>query len=167
MGTLCAQLLLQFSLQKLAHAIYRDFFSRENWKFSAEIFLIFARNIDCGYMLEPPRRGGSNEYPQSMFWSKNRYTPAYPSFAIWKWGLRGHLLLGHVFLMIPILFKLYRCCDHALKICMWFVYNPQINFCHFFRNLNLAIFRAFSQWKWMGSGHLVCATPPTVSCQFI
>ena len=50
-----------------------------------ENFLIFAQNIDCGYTLEPPRRGGSNEYPQSMFWSKNkknRYTPAYPSFAI-------------------------------------------------------------------------------------
>ena len=50
-----------------------------------DIFLIFAQNIDCGYKLEPPRRGGSNEYPQSMFWSKNkknRYTPAYPSFAI-------------------------------------------------------------------------------------
>ena len=31
------------------------------------IFLIFAQNIDCGYLLEPPRRGGSNEYPQSMF----------------------------------------------------------------------------------------------------
>ena len=49
------------------------------------IFLIFAQNIDCGYTLELPRRGGSNEYPQSMFWSKdkkNRYTPAYPSFAI-------------------------------------------------------------------------------------
>ena len=49
------------------------------------IFLIFAQNIDCGYKLEPPRRGGSNEYPQSMFWSKNkknRYTPAYPSFTI-------------------------------------------------------------------------------------
>ena len=46
------------------------------------IFLIFAKNIDCGYMLEPPRRGGSNEYPQPMFWRKNRYTPAYPSFAI-------------------------------------------------------------------------------------
>ena len=48
-------------------------------------FLIFAQNIDCGYTLEPPQRGGSNEYPQSMFWSKNkknRYTPAYPSFAI-------------------------------------------------------------------------------------
>ena len=31
------------------------------------IFLISAQNIDCGYLLEPPRRGGSNEYPQSMF----------------------------------------------------------------------------------------------------
>ena len=27
------------------------------------IFLISAQNIDCGYPLEPPRRGGSNEYP--------------------------------------------------------------------------------------------------------
>ena len=54
------------------------------WKF-LDIFLIFAQNKDCGYTLEPPRRGGSNEYPQSMFWSKtkkNRHTPAYPSFAI-------------------------------------------------------------------------------------
>ena len=32
------------------------------------IFLISAeKDIDCGYSLEPPRRGGSNEYPQSMF----------------------------------------------------------------------------------------------------
>ena len=32
-----------------------------------DIFLIFAQNIDCGYKLEPPHCGGSNEYPQSMF----------------------------------------------------------------------------------------------------
>ena len=31
------------------------------------IFLIFLKNIDFGYSLEPPRRGGSNEYPQSIF----------------------------------------------------------------------------------------------------
>ena len=31
------------------------------------IFIISAQNIDCGYSLEPPRRGGSNEYPQSIF----------------------------------------------------------------------------------------------------
>ena len=46
-----------------------------------DIFLTFAHNIDLGYTLEPPRRGSSNEYPQSMFWSKNkknRYPPAYP-----------------------------------------------------------------------------------------
>ena len=34
------------------------------------IFLISVQNIDCGYSLEPPRRGGSNEYPQSMFWAE-------------------------------------------------------------------------------------------------
>ena len=32
-----------------------------------DIILIFAQNIDCGYTLEPPCRGGSNEYTQSMF----------------------------------------------------------------------------------------------------
>ena len=29
------------------------------------------KNIYCGYPLEPPRRGGSNEYPHSMFLSRN------------------------------------------------------------------------------------------------
>ena len=33
-------------------------------------FHINAQNITCGYSLEPPRRGGSNEYPQSMFLAK-------------------------------------------------------------------------------------------------
>ena len=31
------------------------------------IFLISAQNIDCGYSLEPPLQGSSNEHPQSMF----------------------------------------------------------------------------------------------------
>ena len=38
----------------------------------SEIFLTSAQNIDCGYSLEPPRRGGSNEYPQFMFWAEIR-----------------------------------------------------------------------------------------------
>ena len=57
----------------------------ENFPLKKINIFIFAQNIDCGYTFGPPRRGGSNEYPQSMFWSKNknnRYTPAYPSFAI-------------------------------------------------------------------------------------
>ena len=50
-----------------------------------DIFNNFAQNMHCGYTLEPPRRGGSNEYPQCMFWIKNKkikYTPANPSFAL-------------------------------------------------------------------------------------
>ena len=73
--------------------------------FTGKISKFFAQNIDYGYPLEPPRRGGSNEYPQSMFWSKNkknRYTPANPSFAILKWGKRGYTFYGHVFLMETI-----------------------------------------------------------------
>ena len=49
------------------------------------IFLIFAQNIDCGYTLEPPQRGGSNEDPQFMFWSKNKknmFTRVNPTFSI-------------------------------------------------------------------------------------
>ena len=33
----------------------------------SDIFPISAQNIDCGYSLEPPCRGGSNEHQQSMF----------------------------------------------------------------------------------------------------
>ena len=50
---------------------------------------------------------------------------------------------------IPIFMKLYRCLDHALKMCVWFGYNPQINFETFFRNLNLVLFQTFyneSEW---------------------
>ena len=33
----------------------------------AGVYLFLLQNIDCGYSLEPPRRGGPNVYPQSMF----------------------------------------------------------------------------------------------------
>ena len=75
--------------------IYSNFFRSKIDNFHRkkfDIFLIFAQNIDCGYTLEPPRRGGSNEYPQSMFWSKNkksRYTPAYLQFYYIKVGFKG------------------------------------------------------------------------------
>ena len=42
-------------------------------------FLIFAQNIDFGYMLEPPGRVGPNDYPKSMFRAKTR-----------KIGIPGH-----------------------------------------------------------------------------
>ena len=37
-----------------------------------DIFNVLIQIIDCGYMLEPPRRGASNEYTQSLFCSKNK-----------------------------------------------------------------------------------------------
>ena len=44
----------------------------------SDFFVIIARNRDCGYSLEPPHRGGFNEYPQSMFYSRNKKNNAYP-----------------------------------------------------------------------------------------
>ena len=54
---------------------YIEKFTTKNWKFSdkySDIFHISAQNTDCGHSLEPPRRGGSKEYPQSMFLSRNK-----------------------------------------------------------------------------------------------
>ena len=69
------QIYIKFHLQKLKVFRYKN----------SDIFHISAQNIDCGYSLEPPRRGGSYEYPQSMFWAeiwKIMYTPVNPSFTI-------------------------------------------------------------------------------------
>ena len=68
--------------------IYWKFYNQKKENFqikNSDIFHISAQNIDGGTSLEPPRRGGSNEYPQSMFFSKIReimYTPVNPSFTI-------------------------------------------------------------------------------------
>ena len=50
------------------------------------------QNIDCGYSLEPPRQGGSNEYPQSMFLGRNKKNNVYPckpQFYYIKVGFKG------------------------------------------------------------------------------
>ena len=90
------QIYRHFHLQKLKFFRYKN----------SEIFHMSAQNIDCGYPLEPPRRGGSNDYPQSMFLSRNKkiiYTPVNPSFTIWTWGLKGSTLYRHVFVMSLVL----------------------------------------------------------------
>ena len=54
---------------------YTENFTTKKWKFSdknSDVFHISAQNYDCG------RRGGSNEYPQSMFLSKNKKNNVYP-----------------------------------------------------------------------------------------
>ena len=52
-------------------------------------------------MLEPPCRGVSNEYPQSMFLTTNkkyRYAHANPRSSTYIWGFRERTFHGHVFL---------------------------------------------------------------------
>ena len=57
-----------------------------------DIFHISAQNIDCGYSLELPQEGSSNDYPQSMFLSRNKKNNVYPckpQFYYIKVGFKG------------------------------------------------------------------------------
>ena len=47
------------------------------------------------------RRGGSNEYTQSMFWSRNKKNnvPCKPQFYYIKWGLMGSKLYRYAFVI--------------------------------------------------------------------
>ena len=61
---------MHFALRKHAYSNILKILQPKNENFQlkiSDIFHISAQNIDCVYSLEPPRRGGSNEYPQSMF----------------------------------------------------------------------------------------------------
>ena len=61
-------------------------------QWASGFFFDLSGPVDCGYSLEPPRRGGSNEYPQSMFLSrhnKNNVYPCKPQFYYIKVGFKG------------------------------------------------------------------------------
>ena len=83
------------SLRKPAYSNILKIFPPKNEKFQikiSDIFYISAQNIVCGYSLEPPRRGGSNEFPQSMFLcrnKKNNIYPCKPQFYYMKVGFKG------------------------------------------------------------------------------
>ena len=82
-------------LRKHAYSNILKILPPENENFQIKHFYILYisdQNIDCGYSLEPPRRGGSNEYPQSMFLSrnnKNNVYPCKPQFYYIKVGFKG------------------------------------------------------------------------------
>ena len=63
---------------------------------NSSIFHISAQNIDWGFSLEAPQQGGSNEYQQSMFFSKNKKNNVYPfkpQFYYIKVGFKGVKLI--------------------------------------------------------------------------
>ena len=88
-------LFLRIPLRKHAYSIIQKSSPKKNENFQVknyDIFHISAQNIDCRYSLEPPRRGGSNEHPQSMFLSrnmKNNIYPCKPQFYYIKVGFKG------------------------------------------------------------------------------
>ena len=75
--------------------IYWNFYHQKNENFqmkNSDNFHISAQNIDYEYSLETPHRGGSNEYPQYMFLSrdkKNNVYPCKPQFYYIKAGFKG------------------------------------------------------------------------------
>ena len=74
---------------------YTENFTTKKWKFSdknSNIFHVTAQNRDCGYSLQPPCLGGSNENPQSMVFEqnkKNNVYPCKPQFYYIKVGFKG------------------------------------------------------------------------------
>ena len=63
------------ALRKHAYSYIRKILPPKNENFqikTSDIFHISSQNTDCRYSLEPPCRGSSNEYPQSMFLSRNK-----------------------------------------------------------------------------------------------
>ena len=94
-----------YPLRKHAHSNILNILppKNENENFlikNSDIFHITAQSIDSGYSLEPPRRGGSNEYQQSMFLSrnkKNRVYPFKPQFYYIKVGLKGVKIISVCF----------------------------------------------------------------------
>ena len=91
------------TLRKHAYSNILKIFPPKNENFqikNSDIFSISAQNINCGYSLEPPHRGGSTEYPQSMFSSKNKENNVYPckpQFYYVKVGFKGVKLIKACF----------------------------------------------------------------------
>ena len=65
------KILIHLQITNRAHFIATDeaFFSSKKMLIS---FVFLNKNICCGYSLEVPRRGTSNEYPQHMYSSRNQ-----------------------------------------------------------------------------------------------
>ena len=121
-----------------AIGILSEFFIWKSSFFGGDIFNIFEyawfRNekrtslsiLDCGYSLEPQRQGGSNEYPQSMFLSRNKKNNVYsckPQFYYIKVRLKGSKLHRYV-LVVRVRFRASKTdlsprVAFLLLFCLW------------------------------------------------
>ena len=92
----------------------------------SDIFHISAQKIDCGYSLEPPRWGCSNDYPQSMFLSRNKKNNVYPckpQFHYIKVGFKGVNIILACFREKLIFFSILHeiiCCGYSSEVYQYF-----------------------------------------------
>ena len=142
---------LLYSLRKHAYSnILRILPPKTEKKLSDEkfwLFSYFGSKHRLWYLLEPPRRGGSTEYQQSMFLSRNKKINVNPSFSVYKWGLRGSKLYRRVFVMLPCKPFLFSCLN--IYIYTKFVYFNQMPYLSYIHPLVFAHFTpAFSCRLW-------------------
>ena len=85
---------MNLSLRKYAYSNILKILPPKNESFQikkSDIFLMSPENIDCGYSSEL-QQGSSDEYPQSMFLSRNKKSNVYPckpQFYYIKVGFKG------------------------------------------------------------------------------
>ena len=90
------QIMTTQAIKKTSLFNYTENFTTKKWKIwdkNSDIFHIAVqKKKKLWYSLEPPRRGGSNEYTQSMFLSRNKKNNVYPcksQFYYIKVGFKG------------------------------------------------------------------------------
>ena len=96
------------------------------------IFLISAQNIYCEYSLEPPRRGGSNENPQSMIKAEIRKIL--------------DIFLSEIFPFVVIKFSIYLNSRVFVMALAWFV-ACVLSVCLFFLLMSLVGFLLWLSWS--------------------
>ena len=89
------------------------------------IFLISAQNIDCWYSLEPPHRGGSNEYPQSMFWAE---VWKISEFFIWKFPFFFYGKIFSISCMRVFVMHKTNIYMYLISKALHYLYGIQINY---------------------------------------
>ena len=88
---------VSFTLRKQAYSNLPKILSPKYENFQIKNSDIFHTSTPhIGYSLEPPRRGGSNEYMQSMFLNRNKKNNVYPckpQFYYIKVGFKGNKII--------------------------------------------------------------------------
>ena len=114
--------LLTIPLRKHAYSNILRILPPKNENFqmkNSSSFHISAKNIDCGSLLEPPRRGDSNEYPESMFLRRNKKINVYPCKPQLYCIKVGFKEVKTIYRRVIVMPRRFVCCS-SLFVRLWF-----------------------------------------------